>query len=58
MRRYVERPIGEVQVGDRLDQGTFAALESTGFMGTVLVRLEDGLAYTEARGAKVRVWKS
>lgn len=52
--------IEDVKAGTVLDQGVFVSYEQTTFRGEVnphtwLVRLEDGTAYVESRGAKVRV---
>jgi hypothetical protein len=55
---FYEVPIEDVLPGEELDQGVFVARgEPTGKQGpgTWNIRLQSG-AYTESRGARVRVW--
>jgi hypothetical protein len=59
--RYVEVLVEELTAGMVLDQGVFAGLRVAMWGGEVNprtwdVRLVDGMAYTESRGSKVRVW--
>ncbi len=51
------KAIEECLPGDHVDMGGFVRLEEGDRPGSIDVRLDNGYRYSDARGAKVRVWR-